>query len=156
MTDMGGTSGSGELVSWWFVTSQLSPLKGSTSSAHRPHCAFARGGHAPGRLRPGAGRARCASRVTPAGLARRIALQADATGRRASYGDLVLRSVGQRLRHPGPWAIDGAIAPVLLAFIVGKIDMHDKSLSGQRATTPTPYLLVVPIAAPLVTHRKWP
>src|SRR5499427_7033109 len=156
MTDMGGTSGSGELVSWWFVTSQLSPLKGSTSSAHRPHCAFARGGHAPGRLRPGAGRARCASRGTPAGLARRIALQADATGRRASYGDLVLRSVGQRLRHPGPWAIDGAIATMLLAFMVGQLALQAKPQPGQQATTPIAYLLVVLIAAPLVTHRKWP
>src|SRR5690348_4278739 len=156
MTDMGGTSGSGELMSSCFVTSQLSSRRGCASSARRPHSALARGGRRPGRLRPGASRARCASRVTPGGLARRVTLQADATGQTASYGDLVLRSVGQRLRHPGPWAIDGAIAAVLLAFMVGQLALQAKPLPGQKATTPIAYLLVVLIAAPLVTHRKWP
>jgi signal transduction histidine kinase len=109
-----------------------------------------------GELRPGVGRAGCASRVTPAGLAGRVTLQADAAGRAASYGDLVLRSVWQRLRHPGPWAIDGAVAAALLAFMVGQLALQEKPVPGQQATTPIAYVLVVLIAAPLVTHRKWP
>jgi signal transduction histidine kinase len=68
----------------------------------------------------------------------------------------VLRSVGQRLRHPGPWAIDGAIAAVLLALMVAQLALQAKPLAGQQETTPIAYLLVVLIAAPLVTHRKWP
>ena len=68
----------------------------------------------------------------------------------------MLRSVGQRLRHPGPWAIDGAIAAVLLAFMVGQLALQAKPVPGQQATTPIAYVLVVLIAAPLVTHRKWP
>jgi signal transduction histidine kinase len=68
----------------------------------------------------------------------------------------VLRSVGQRLRHPGPWAIDGAVAAVLLAFMVGQLALQEKLLPGQQAATPIAYVLVVLIAAPLVTHRKWP
>jgi len=68
----------------------------------------------------------------------------------------VLRSVGRRLRHPGPWAIDGAVAIVLLAFMVGQLALQAKPLPGQQATTPISYVLVVLIAAPLVTHRKWP
>src|SRR6516225_6601094 len=118
MTDMCGTSGSGEPVSSWFVTPQPSSWRGSASSARRPHSALTRCAHQAGPVRPGAGRAGCAWRVTPTGVARRVTLQADATGRPASYGDLVLRSVGQRLRHPGPLAIDGFIALVLLASMV--------------------------------------
>jgi signal transduction histidine kinase len=68
----------------------------------------------------------------------------------------VLRSVGQRLRHPGPWAIDGAIAAVLLAFMVGQLALQSKPLPGQHPATPVAYLLVVVMAASLVTHRKWP
>jgi len=68
----------------------------------------------------------------------------------------VLRSVGQRLRHPGPWAIDGAIAAVLLAFMVGQLALQAKPQPGQHASTPVAYLLVVVMAASLVTHRKWP
>ena len=109
-----------------------------------------------GPLRPGAGRAGCASRVTPAGVARRVALRADATGRMASYGDLVLRSAGQRLRHPGPWAIDGFIALVLLAYMVDQLALKTRLVEGQHAATPQAYLLSVLMVAPLVTHRKWP
>jgi signal transduction histidine kinase len=68
----------------------------------------------------------------------------------------VLRSIGQRLRHPGPWAIDGFIALVLLAVMVAQLTLQEKLLPGQQAATPVAYLLVVLIAAPLVTHRKWP
>jgi signal transduction histidine kinase len=68
----------------------------------------------------------------------------------------VLRSLRQRLRHPGPWAINGAVAAVLLAFMVSQLALQEKSLPGQQATAPIAYLLVVLIAAPLVTHRKWP
>jgi signal transduction histidine kinase len=68
----------------------------------------------------------------------------------------VLRSVGQRLRHPAPWAIDGAVAVVLLAFMVGQLALQEKPLPGQQATTPIAYVLVVLIAAPYVTHRRWP
>ena len=121
MTDMGGTSGSGELVSSWLVMSQLSSRRGSTSSVRRPHSAVTRGGHRAGLLRPGAGRAGCASRVTPAGLAGRVTPRADAAGRTASYRDLVRRSFTQWLRHPGPWAIDGAVAAVLLALMVSQL-----------------------------------
>ena len=140
----------------WFVTSQLSSRRASASSARRPHSGLTPDAHRAGLLRPGAGRAGCASRVTPAGLAGHVTLQADAAGPAASYGDLVLRSVGRRLRHPGPWAIDGAVAAVLLALMVGQLALQEKSLAGQQPTTPLAYLLVVLIAAPLVTHRKWP
>jgi signal transduction histidine kinase len=68
----------------------------------------------------------------------------------------VLRSVGRRLRHPGPWAIDGAVAALLLAFMVDELVQRHKLMPGQHAATPVAYLLVVLIAAPYVTHRKWP
>jgi signal transduction histidine kinase len=68
----------------------------------------------------------------------------------------VLRSVGHRLRHPGPWAIDGAIAAVLLALMVSQLALQRHVVPGQQVTTPLAYALVVLIAAPLVTHRKWP
>src|SRR5215831_10130939 len=135
---------------------QISLTPGSAALARQPDFALTPQRAPDGPLHPGAGRARCASRVKPGGLARRVTLQADATGRTASYGDLVLRSVGQRLRHPGPWAIDGAIAAVLLALMVVQLALQAKPVPGQQATTPIAYFLVVLIAAPLVTHRKWP
>jgi signal transduction histidine kinase len=83
-------------------------------------------------------------------------LQADAAGSAGRYGEDVLRSVGQRLRHPGPWAIDGFVALVLLAYMVDRLIMKEKLLPGQHADTPQAYLLSVLMVAPLVTHRKWP
>jgi len=68
----------------------------------------------------------------------------------------VLRSVGQRLRHPGPWAIDGFIALVLLASMVDELARRTHLVAGQQAATPQAYLLSVLMLAPLVTHRKWP
>src|SRR5215831_20353331 len=135
---------------------QISLTPGSAALARQPDFALTPQRAPDGPLHPGAGRARCASRVKPGGLARRVTLQADAAGRTASYGDLVLRSAGQRLRHPGPWAIDGAIAAALLAFMVGQLALQARPVPGQQATTPIAYLLVVLIAAPLVTHRRWP
>src|SRR5215831_323420 len=112
---------------------QISLTPGSAALARQPDFALTPQRAPDGPLHPGAGRARCASRVKPGGLARRVTLQADATGRTASYGDLVLRSVGQRLRHPGPWAIDGAIAAVLLALMVVQLALQAKPLPGQQA-----------------------
>jgi signal transduction histidine kinase len=68
----------------------------------------------------------------------------------------VRRSVRQWLRHPGPWAIDGAVAAVLLALMVSQLALQEKPVAGQQPTMPLAYLLVVLIAAPLVTHRRWP
>jgi signal transduction histidine kinase len=68
----------------------------------------------------------------------------------------VLRSTGQRLRHPGPLVIDAGIALVLLGLMVGQLAGQQTLKPGQHAATPLAYVLVVLIAAPLVTHRKWP
>jgi signal transduction histidine kinase len=40
--------------------------------------------------------------------------------------------------------------------MVAQLALQAKPVHGQQATTPIAYLLVVLIAAPLVTHRKWP
>jgi signal transduction histidine kinase len=40
--------------------------------------------------------------------------------------------------------------------MVVQLAVQAKPVPGQQATTPIAYLLVVLIAAPLVTHRKWP
>jgi len=40
--------------------------------------------------------------------------------------------------------------------MVGQLALQAKPVPGQQATTPIAYVLVVLIAAPLVTHRKWP
>jgi hypothetical protein len=40
--------------------------------------------------------------------------------------------------------------------MVGQLALQAKPLPGQQATTPIAYLLLVLIAAPLVTHRRWP
>ena len=45
---------------------------------------------------------------------------------------------------------------MLLAFMVGQLALQARPLPGQQASTPIAYVLVVLIAAPLVTHRKWP
>src|SRR5215472_17375292 len=156
MTDMGGTSGSGEPVSSWFVTPQLSSRRGCASPACRPHSTLTRRAYRAGLVRPGAGRAGCACGVTPAGVARRVTLQADAARRTGSYGDHVLRSIGQRLRHPGPWAIDGFVALVLYASMVDELARRTHLVAGQQAATPQAYLLSVLMLAPFVTHRKWP
>jgi len=68
----------------------------------------------------------------------------------------VLRSTGQRLRHPGPLAIDGGIAVVLLGFMVVQLAGAHRLQAGQHPATPLAYVLAVLICAPFGTHRKWP
>src|SRR5690242_16662047 len=40
--------------------------------------------------------------------------------------------------------------------MMAQLALQDKPLPGQQPTTPIAYVLVTLIAAPLVTHRKWP
>jgi len=40
--------------------------------------------------------------------------------------------------------------------MVGQLALQERLLPGQQATTPLAYVLVVLMAAPLVTHRRWP
>jgi signal transduction histidine kinase len=68
----------------------------------------------------------------------------------------VLRSIGQRLRHPGALAIDGFIAVVLLGFMAAQLAGAHRLEAGQHPATPLAYLLAVLICAPFLTHRKWP
>jgi len=71
------------------------------------------------------------------------------------YGEDVLRSIGQRLRHPDPWVIDGGTALVLLGLMIGMLASQPVK-AGQHATTPAAYLLAVLLTAPFLTHRKFP
>jgi hypothetical protein len=45
---------------------------------------------------------------------------------------------------------------MLLAYTVAQLALQSKPQPGQHAATPVAYLLAVVMAAPLVTHRKWP
>jgi len=63
--------------------------------------------------------------------------------------------MGQRLRHPDPWVIDGGIALVLLGLMTALLATQ-RVQAGERPTTPAAYVLSVLLTAPLVTHRKFP
>jgi signal transduction histidine kinase len=67
----------------------------------------------------------------------------------------VLRSIGQRLRHPRPWMLDGGIALALLGLMTALLAIQ-RPQAGEQPATPVAYLLVVLLTAPLVTHRRFP
>jgi len=73
----------------------------------------------------------------------------------ARYGEDVLRSIGQRLRHPDAWVIDGGTALVLLGLMTVLLATK-RVQAGEHPTTPVAYFLAVLLTGPLITHRKFP
>src|SRR5450432_1635053 len=64
-------------------------------------------------------------------------------------------SLRDRLPTPRPFQIDGTVVALLIAEMVadaqGRVLVH-----GQRANDVWMYALIVVLAAPYLTHRRWP
>jgi len=69
---------------------------------------------------------------------------------------LTLGAIRRVLGHPNPLLIDGIVALVLFAPMAAQLSVIRHLQPGERPTTLVAWVLAVLIAAPILTHRRYP